>query len=133
VVRRTNPAKNGLQKQKTRWAVAPAGDENLVLANLLYTPHQARRCAVMMMVAMDSRIHLQEQNREVVQLCQQRIAEWRTLWKRFGREKQIPHCGRGDRPLAFGDERSFAVAAEAGATRCRRFLHLSQAMMYPIA
>jgi hypothetical protein len=58
------------EKQKTRWAFVPAGDENLVLANLLYTPHQARRCAVMMMVAMDSRIHLQKQNREGRAMCQ---------------------------------------------------------------
>jgi hypothetical protein len=36
--------KNGLKKQKTRWAVAPAGDENLVLANR-YT-HLIKRGAV---------------------------------------------------------------------------------------
>jgi hypothetical protein len=58
----------------------------------------------MMMVAMDSRIHLQEQNREVGELCQPRIAERRLLAWRGGREKQIPHFVRDDRDVGVRDD-----------------------------
>jgi hypothetical protein len=49
---------------------------------------------VMMMVAMDSRVHLQEQNREGRAMCQLRSVKGREARRWSRGEKQIPHFVR---------------------------------------